>query len=232
MMFTTDLDAEAWTRPTRRSRAGSMKTPTSSLRRLPAPGTSCLHRDMGPHSSVTSARWVAPPQQPWQDPVPAVDHELIDDADVASLKKALLDVRAVDHRELVATAWACGVLVPRHGQARRGQRRLASGWRRRRDWAVQRPRGALGKAICGPSRRSRPTSTRRPSGGKKVSLRRRRSCWAGAPRSKRRRRQGGRRRDHVRSAPAGPTRRRSRPTRTRWRNSRSTADGFRNYLHA
>ena len=48
-----------------------------------------LHRDMGPVSRYLGP-WVAEPQL-WQDPVPAVDHELVDDADVASLKATLLD---------------------------------------------------------------------------------------------------------------------------------------------
>jgi catalase-peroxidase len=62
-----------------------------------------LHRDMGPVSRFLGP-WVAEPQL-WQDPVPAVDHELVDDADVASLKAKLLD-SGLSVSQLVTTAWA------------------------------------------------------------------------------------------------------------------------------
>ncbi|MFL6059963.1 MAG: peroxidase family protein, partial [Marmoricola sp.] len=62
-----------------------------------------LHRDMGPVSRYLGP-WV-PEVQLWQDPVPAVDHELIDDADVASLKRTLLSC-GLSTTQLVKTAWA------------------------------------------------------------------------------------------------------------------------------
>ena len=62
-----------------------------------------LHRDMGPVSRYLGP-WVPEPQL-WQDPVPAVDHELIDEADVASLKRALVD-SGISVSQLVSTAWA------------------------------------------------------------------------------------------------------------------------------
>ncbi len=63
-----------------------------------------LHRDMGP-----TARYLGPhvpaEELVWQDPVPAVDHQLIDAADVAALKQKVLDSGlSVSH--LVSTAWA------------------------------------------------------------------------------------------------------------------------------
>lgn len=62
------------------------------------------HRDMGP-----KARYLGPevPEEDllWQDPLPAVDHELIDDADVATLKSKILD-SGLSVSELVSTAWA------------------------------------------------------------------------------------------------------------------------------
>ncbi len=62
------------------------------------------HRDMGP-----KARYLGPevPAEDliWQDPIPAVDHELINDADVAALKAKILD-SGLSIPELVSTAWA------------------------------------------------------------------------------------------------------------------------------
>ncbi|HEU4910649.1 MAG TPA: catalase/peroxidase HPI, partial [Actinomycetes bacterium] len=62
-----------------------------------------LHRDMGPVSRFLGP-WVAEPQL-WQDPVPAVDHELVDDQDVASLKAKILE-SGLSVSQLVLTAWA------------------------------------------------------------------------------------------------------------------------------
>jgi catalase-peroxidase len=62
-----------------------------------------LHRDMGPLSRYLGP-WVAEPQL-WQDPVPAVDHPLVDDADVVALKRSILD-SGLSVAELVRTAWA------------------------------------------------------------------------------------------------------------------------------
>ena len=63
-----------------------------------------LHRDMGPKS-----RYVGPdvPAEDllWQDPVPAVDHELVSESDVAELKRALL-ASGLTVSQLVHTAWA------------------------------------------------------------------------------------------------------------------------------
>jgi catalase-peroxidase len=63
-----------------------------------------LHRDMGPVS-----RYLGPlvPDEvlDWQDPVPAVDHELVDDADVAALKAEILEA-GLSVPQLVLTAWA------------------------------------------------------------------------------------------------------------------------------
>ncbi len=62
-----------------------------------------LHRDMGPVSRFLGP-YVAEPQL-WQDPVPAVDHGVVDEADVASLKETLLS-SGLTVQQLVTTAWA------------------------------------------------------------------------------------------------------------------------------
>jgi catalase-peroxidase len=62
-----------------------------------------MHRDMGPIDRYLGP-WVAEPQL-WQDPVPAVEGELIDEADIASLKTKVLD-SGLTVQQLVKTAWS------------------------------------------------------------------------------------------------------------------------------
>jgi catalase-peroxidase len=62
-----------------------------------------LHRDMGPVSRYLGP-WVPEPQL-WQDPVPAVDHELIGEEDVAALKATIRE-SGLSVPQLVSTAWA------------------------------------------------------------------------------------------------------------------------------
>jgi catalase-peroxidase len=94
-----------------------------------------LHRDMGPVSRYHGP-WV-PEEQPWQDPVPAVDHELIGEADVADLKAKLLD-SGLSVSQLVRTAWAAAASyrdTDKRGGANGGRIRLAP----QKDWASNEP---------------------------------------------------------------------------------------------
>jgi catalase-peroxidase len=94
-----------------------------------------LHRDMGPLSRYLGP-WVPEPQL-WQDPVPPVDHELVGDADIATLKAALLD-SGLSVSQLVSTAWAAAATF--RGTDKRGG---ANGARLRlepqRSWDVNEP---------------------------------------------------------------------------------------------
>ena len=94
------------------------------------------HRDMGP-----IVRYLGPlvPKEtlPWQDPIPAVDHSLIGDQDIAALKAKIL-ASGLSVSQLVSTAWASASTF--RGSDKRGG---ASGARIRlapqRDWAVNQP---------------------------------------------------------------------------------------------
>jgi catalase-peroxidase len=94
-----------------------------------------LHRDMGPVSRYLGP-WIPEPQL-WQDPVPAVDHQLIGDGDVAALKSTILD-SGLSISQLVRTAWAAAASF--RGTDKRGG---ANGARIRlepqRNWAVNEP---------------------------------------------------------------------------------------------
>ena len=87
-----------------------------------------LHRDMGPVSRFLGP-WVPEPQL-WQDPVPAVDHELIGEQDIAALKEKIL---APGCRSL---SWSAPRGRPRPASAAptsvAARTELASAWRRRR----------------------------------------------------------------------------------------------------
>ncbi|MCO8127124.1 catalase/peroxidase HPI [Acidimicrobiia bacterium EGI L10123] len=94
-----------------------------------------LHRDMGPHSRFLGP-WVPEPQL-WEDPVPAVDHDLVDDGDVADLKAKVLDA-GVSVQDLVFTAWASASSyrdTDKRGGANGARIRLAP----QKDWEANEP---------------------------------------------------------------------------------------------
>jgi catalase-peroxidase len=94
-----------------------------------------LHRDMGPVTRFLGP-WVAEPQL-WQDPVPPVDHPLIDASDIAALKEKLL-ASGLSISELVETAWASASTyrdTDKRGGANGARIRLAP----QKDWAANNP---------------------------------------------------------------------------------------------
>ncbi|TDP92808.1 catalase/peroxidase HPI [Labedaea rhizosphaerae] len=94
-----------------------------------------LHRDMGPVSRYLGP-WVAEPQL-WQDPVPAVDHELVGDSDIASLKAKVLD-SGLSTAELISTAWASAATF-RHTDKRGGANGARIRLEPQRNWEVNQP---------------------------------------------------------------------------------------------
>ncbi len=94
-----------------------------------------LHRDMGPVSRYLGP-WVPEPQL-WQDPVPAADHDLIGEGDIAALKSTLL-ASGLSRSQLVSTAWASAASfrgTDKRGGANGARIRLAP----QKDWESNDP---------------------------------------------------------------------------------------------
>jgi catalase-peroxidase len=94
------------------------------------------HRDMGPITRYLGPEVPSEPQI-WQDPVPAVDHELIDNADVAALEAKIL-ASGLGISQLVRAAWAAAASfrgTDKRGGANGARIRLAP----QREWAVNDP---------------------------------------------------------------------------------------------
>lgn len=94
------------------------------------------HRDMGPIARYLG-KDVPSEELIWQDPIPAVTHTLVDDADVASLKAKVLE-SGLSVQELVATAWGSAATFrgsDKRGGANGARIRLAP----QKDWPVNEP---------------------------------------------------------------------------------------------
>lgn len=123
------------------------------------------HRDMGPISRYLGSE-VPSEELIWQDPVPAVDHDLIDDADVAALKANIL-ASGLNATDLVSTAWASASTFrgsDKRGGANGARVRLAP----QKDWAVNNPT-QLAK-VLGTLESIQEEFNSTQSGNKKVSL--------------------------------------------------------------
>ena len=161
MMFTTDIALKtdpAYAKITKRF----LENPKEFEDAFAKAWFKLTHRDMGP-----LARYHGPevPKQTfvWQDPVPAVDHELINEQDIAKLKAQILD-SGLSTSELVATAWASAATF--RGSDKRGG---ANGARIRlapmKDWEVNNP-AQLAKVLADLEK----VQSDFNKGGKKVSL--------------------------------------------------------------
>jgi catalase-peroxidase len=123
------------------------------------------HRDMGPYARCLGPE--VPPPQVWQDPVPKVDHELVDAADVTALKAKIL-ASGLTLPELVSTAWASAATFrgsDKRGGANGGRIRLAP----QKDWEVNQPE-RLAKVLTALEKIQREFNAAQAGSGKKVSL--------------------------------------------------------------
>ena len=124
------------------------------------------HRDMGPRARYVGAE-VPSEVLIWQDPVPAVDHELIDARDIAQLKADIL-ASGLSTSELVRTAWASASIfrgTDLRGGANGARIRLAP----QKDWAVNNP-AELAKVLQQLERIQSDFNGAQRRGNKKVSL--------------------------------------------------------------
>ncbi|NLS78659.1 MAG: catalase/peroxidase HPI [Chloroflexi bacterium] len=123
------------------------------------------HRDMGPRSRYLGPE-VPAEELIWQDPIPAVDHKLIDAQDITNLKRQIL-ASGLSISELVSTAWASASTFrgsDKRGGANGARIRLAP----QKDWAVNQP-AQLGKVLQTLEGIQKAFNAAQ-SGGKKVSL--------------------------------------------------------------
>ena len=123
------------------------------------------HRDMGPRSRYLGPE-VPAEELIWQDPMPAVDHDLIDGKDIAGLKGRIL-ASGLSVSQLVATAWASASTFrgsDMRGGANGARIRLAP----QKDWAVNQPDQL--KTVLQTLEGIRKAFNDAQSGGKRVSL--------------------------------------------------------------
>ena len=122
------------------------------------------HRDMGPHSRCLGA--LVPEPQLWQDPVPAVDHELIGEQEVATLKGQII-ASGISISHLVLTAWTSAATfrgTDKRGGANGARVRLAP----QKDWEINNPPKLA--EVLQTLEQIQTDFNSSQSGGKKVSL--------------------------------------------------------------
>tara|TARA_B100001057_G_scaffold308413_2_gene308532 strand:- start:279 stop:2351 length:2073 start_codon:yes stop_codon:yes gene_type:complete len=164
IMFTTDLALRVDPEYVKISRRFH-KNPDQFAEAFSKAWYKLTHRDMGPRSRCLGSMV---PHEPllWQDPVPEVDHPLIDSADVAALKGKIL-ASGLTIPQLVATAWASASTfrgTDKRGGANGARIRLAP----QKDWEVNSPE-VLARALQ-KLEQVQTDFNNSASGGKKVSL--------------------------------------------------------------
>ncbi len=163
MMFTTDLALRmdpAYNKISRRFH----ENPEEFRLAFAKAWYKLTHRDMGPYSRLIGPE--VPEPQLWQDPVPKVDHELIDDVDIATLKTRVL-ASGLTQSELISTAWASASTFrgsDKRGGANGARIRLAP----QKDWEVNQP-AKLAKVLPLLEKIQQEFNSSQ-KGGKKVSL--------------------------------------------------------------
>ena len=163
MMFTTDLALKMDPEYAKISKRFH-ENPEEFADAFAAAWYKLTHRDMGPASRLLGPE--VPEPQLWQDPIPGVDHALIDDDDVAKLKEMILGSELGVSR-LVSTAWASASTFrgsDLRGGANGARLRLAP----QKDWAVNEPAQLAAVLKQLESIQAEFNSTR--NDGKKVSL--------------------------------------------------------------
>lgn len=123
-----------------------------------------LHRDMGPLTRYLGP--YVPPAQLWQDPIPTVDHPLIESQDIKSLKEKIL-ATGISTSRLISTAWAAASSfrgTDMRGGANGGRIRLSP----QKNWEVNEP-GELAKTLQA-LEKIQDEFNKAQQGGKKVSL--------------------------------------------------------------
>jgi len=165
IMFTTDLSLK-FDPEYRKISERFRKNPDQYADAFARAWFKLTHRDLGPRTRYLGS--MAPTEVlTWQDPIPAVDHELINDQDVAALKGKIL-ASGLTTSELVRTAWASAATfrgTDMRGGANGARVRLAP----QKDWEANNPK-ELAKVIATLEGIQKDFNAAQKKGGKKVSM--------------------------------------------------------------
>jgi len=164
IMFTTDLSLKmdpSYREITQRF----LKNPAEFEEAFARAWFKLTHRDMGPVARYVGSD-VPSEVLSWQDPIPQVDHALVDDSDVAALKEAILDT-GLSTQELVRAAWASASSY-RATDMRGGANGARVTLEPQKSWAVNNPK-ELAKVIK-QLEKVQKSFNRKAKGGKQVSL--------------------------------------------------------------